>query len=519
MGAKEISSEGVTMWKKYVVIFICIFALAVLQAVENNVGIIPNRLIIQLPQGKEYNGNQRMLQSQNERNDTLLYEIAQRTNNLIIPERLIVPRLNIWSAVYSNSERSISSIMSNLHAKGLVRTWQYDHYVSPRSILPNDAQFSSQWALNNTGANGGVADVDIDATEAWDWGLGRMTSANDEIVIAIVDDGADLSHSDLTFWSNPFEIPGNGVDDDDNGYIDDVKGWNAVSHNGSIPSGYHGTHVCGIAAAIGNNEIGVTGVGWGTKIMPVNGSSSIESVVIEAYGYVLEQRARYNETNGAEGVFVVATNSSFGVDYGNPEYYPLWGAMYDRMGAEGIISVASTANINLDVDVVGDIPTAFTSPFLITVTNMNRQGLKAPGAAYGATTIDLGAPGSDIISSVPNNGYAYLSGTSMSSPHVTGSIAMIYSVLRDSLLQYYRTKPDSLALLVKQIILASVTPTPSISQNTVSGGMLNVNSAVEIARHLNVPVPNEDEGDVLTPMRITKVTPILLMEEYFLRSK
>ena len=132
--------------------------------------------------------------------------------------------------------------------------------------------------------------------------------------MAIVDGGADLNHVDIDFFKNIHEIPNNGQDDDGNGYIDDYDGWNAYSNNGNIPSSSHGTHVAGISAAIGNNGTGIAGVNWGVKVMPIAGSSSNESVVVNAYGYVLEMRSTYNETDGAFGAFVVATNSSFGVD-------------------------------------------------------------------------------------------------------------------------------------------------------------------------------------------------------------
>src|SRR5690606_9496705 len=143
---------------------------------------------------------------------------------------------------------------------------------------------------------------------------------------------------------NTDETPNNGIDDDNNGYVDDYDGWNAYNSTGNIPSANHGTHVAGIAGAIGNNEIGISGVNWNVKTMPIAGSSGNEATVVEAYAYALEMRARYNETDGDEGAFIVVTNTSFGVDMGDPTNFPIWCSMYDELGEVGILSCAATAN-------------------------------------------------------------------------------------------------------------------------------------------------------------------------------
>ena len=200
--------------------------------------------------------------------------------------------------------------------------------------------------------------------DAWDnYTTGGTSALGDEIVIAIIDDGFDLDHEDLNFWQNDNEIP-NGVDDDNNGYIDDFEGWNAYNQTGNIPADDHGTHVSGIAAALGNNGKGISGVNWNTQVMPIAGSSDNEAIVIEAYSYVLEMCARYNETNGQEGAFVVVTNASFGVNQGDPDDFPIWCGLYDELGSEGILNCAATANHNWNIDQVGDVPTACTSNFL-----------------------------------------------------------------------------------------------------------------------------------------------------------
>jgi len=204
--------------------------------------------------------------------------------------------------------------------------------------------------------------------------------------------------------------------------------------------------------------------------MPITGSSSSEATVVEAYGYVFELRSRYEETNGA---FVVSTNSSFGVDFGDPENFPIWCSMYDVMGSIGIISAAATANRDVDIDSVGDIPTACGSDFLLSVTNTTNSDTKHI-AAYGATTIDLGAPGTTIYSTTSGGSYGYLTGTSMATPQVSGAIALMYSGACAGFINAYKSDPAAYALLVRRAILDGTDSISALNGITVSGGRLNI---------------------------------------------
>jgi subtilisin family serine protease len=403
--------------------------------------------------------------------------------------RLLSKRMNIWLFEYNTGKVDPEDVLFRIKQYKDVNIVQFNHYVQNRSsgsilaTFPDDPMFDQQWALNNTGQNGGTPDADIDAPEAWDITTGGLTVLGDTIVVAIVDGGCDLNHQDLIYWHNYAEIPNNGIDDDSNGYIDDYRGWNAYDNNGNIPTNYHGTHVSGIAAAHGNNALGVSGVNWNTQVMPIAASSGTEAIVVAGYAYALEMRALYNETNGAEGAFIVSTNSSFGVDYGQPENYPIWCAMYDSMGVQGILSCAATANLNINIDIEGDVPTACPSPFMISVTNTTRNDLKNSGAAYGLETIDLGAPGTSILSTVPGNSYSNLTGTSMATPQVTGAIALMFAAADSNLMNTYKNDPAAGALLFRDYLFAGVDVIPALEGITVTGGRLNVyNAALEVSQ-------------------------------------
>jgi subtilisin family serine protease len=412
--------------------------------------------------------------------------------------RKLSDRMNIWWFKYSPEGTNDSEVRFRVSRDPSVKVVQFNHYVTIRnsfnefaeqfSTFPNDPMFGDQWGLHNTGQSGGTPDADIDAPEAWDISTGGVTALGDTIVVAIVDGGCQLNHPDLNYWYNWNEIPGNSIDDDGNGYVDDFRGWNAYNNSPNVPSDYHGTHVSGIAGANGNNNTGVAGENWDVKIMPIAGSSGVEATVVAAYAYVLELRAQYNETNGALGAFVVATNSSFGVDYGQPEDYPLWCAMYDSMGVQGILSCAATANLNINIDIVGDIPTACPSEWMIAVTNTTRFDVKNSGAAYGLTTIDLGAPGTSILSTVTGSGYSTLTGTSMATPMVAGAIALLFSAADSTRILQYKNDPPGGAIAFRDILFEGVDTIPSLVGITVTGGRLNVYNAAML---ISEPLPVE----------------------------
>jgi len=245
---------------------------------------------------------------------------------------------------------------------------QQNHPMTLRAV-PDDEGYPDQWSLNNIHREG----ADIGAQEAWEYDAGGVDALGHDIVIAVIDDGVDVSHVDLVdnLWVNSGEIPGNEIDDDQNGYVDDVHGWNTSSGTGQVGSGDHGTHVAGIIGARGDNGTHISGVNWRIKILPISVQDFSSANVLKAYGYVLRQKKLYLESGGERGANIVATNSSFGYDFADcsSDEFPAWNDIYDELGRVGVLSVAATINYGTDVDQEGDVPTGCTSDFLITVTN------------------------------------------------------------------------------------------------------------------------------------------------------
>ena len=405
-----------------------------------------------------------------------LEEVLQRFNSqspfTLNHHQVLSARAHIYLLEFDSSSVHVDEVIQTIkNVEGIALAQKNHTHITLRSTVPNDLEYSTQWALNNS------ATTRIFAPQAWDLSTDAITAAGDTIVLAVVDGGMDIQHIDLDVFINAHEIPNNGIDDDSNGYIDDYHGWNAYDHNGTISSDFHGTHVAGIMGAKTNNSEGVAGVMWGAKLMPVMASSTLESEVIEGYGYVLEMRERYNETNGDSGAFVVVTNSSFGVDGGQPADYPIWCAFYDTLGAAGIVSAGATSNAGVNVDVIGDIPTTCPSNFLISVSNVSQSGTLNGG--FGAVNIDLAAPGTNIRSTFPGHNYGNLTGTSMATPHVAGVVGAMFSAMCSWDAALVHQNPDSMALDVIQKLLQSVDSVSYLANKNATSGKLNMYKALQ----------------------------------------
>jgi hypothetical protein len=426
-------------------------------------------------------------------------EILIQLEKGVSPDQLAAEYENLWSGKVLSGPMNIyrfqfeedgnaEALLADIRSNSKVSLAQFNHYVSKRCDEINDPNYFDQWHLNNTGQNGGTEDADIDVDLAWGLTTGGTTAVGDTIVVCVIE-GGNLNHPDLqaNAWRNNQEIPNNGIDDDGNGYIDDYFGWdvNSQSDQGFVLQGGHGTNVMGMIGASGGNDLGVIGANWDVKIMSVSGenvddSPQGEASVIAAYTYPLVMRQRYDSSDGETGAFVVATNASWGIDFGNPEDVPLWSAFYDTLGTYGILNCGATSNQNINIDVTGDIPTAVPSDYMISVTATNSNDVRT-FSGFGSTTVDFGAPGEDVVTTAGQNGYTSTSGTSFASPLTAGVIALLYSAPCESFAEFVRSDPQGAADLVRQALFDGVDIVPNLVGETVTGGRINAfNSLLEI---------------------------------------
>jgi subtilisin family serine protease/subtilisin-like proprotein convertase family protein len=367
-------------------------------------------------------------------------------------------------AVTLTSGVSVGSAITLYAGQAGVTTAEPD-YVVTADLIPNDPSFPTQWGLNNTGQSGGVADADIDAPEAW-----NVQTGTGHTIVAVVDTGVDYTHPDLAanMWRNPGEIPGDGIDNDGDGIVDDVYGANFVSNTGNpMDDNEHGTHVAGIIGAVGNNGVGVTGVAWHTQIMAVKfmdaSGSGYTSNAVRAINYAV-----------AHGATVL--NNSWGGGGADATLANAIGAAKNA----GAIFVAAAGNSGANNDTSSFYPANYITQYdnVVTVAAVDRTGALASFSNYGPTRVTLAAPGVSILSTLPNNSYGSLSGTSMATPFVTGAIAL----LRDQ-------HPDWTYSQVIAKLKSSVDVLPGLAGKVSTGGRLNVAKMLDASTVPPTPPP------------------------------
>jgi subtilisin family serine protease len=339
---------------------------------------------------------------------------------------------------------------------------QPNYEVHALATIPNDSLFNELWGMNN------LSDNDIDAPEAWD-----ITTGNEDIVVAVIDTGVDYTHPDLAanMWVNQAEKNGlPGVDDDENGYVDDIYGYDFVNNDGDPRDDhYHGTHCAGTIGAIGNNGQGVAGVCWHVKIMALKflnaaGSGSTEDAI---------QAVQYSVLMGAK----LSSNS-----WGGGGYSQALKDAIDAAGAAGMLFVAAAGNDGSNNDSYPTYPCSYTCESIISVMATDSSDDKSSFSNYGLTSVDIGAPGSSIMSCKPGNAYQYLSGTSMATPHVAGACALVWSM--NSALSNMEVKNILLQTADKKLV-----------GQCVSGGRLNIYNAILETRSPWITV-EPDNGNV-----------------------
>lgn len=330
------------------------------------------------------------------------------------------------------------------------------NYIVYASNIPNDPLFPKLWGLNNTGQTGGTPDADIDGPEAWD-----ISIASQQVIVGVIDSGIDYTHPDLVanIWTNTKEIPGNGIDDDGNGYVDDVHGYDFHNNDSDpIDDNGHGTAVSGIIGAVDNNEVGVVGIARNVRLMALKFFNEFGS------GYTANaiSAIEYATMMGAN-----LTNNS----WGGPT--PSLAVKYAIAAGPLFVTAAGNAAQNIDQSPV--FPASYRLGNVIVVAATDDKDILASFSNYGSRTVDLGSPGVAIWSTIPNNGYRAFNGTSLATAYVSGVAALIFAVTPMS------------AQDVKNLILRSVDPVPSLNGKTITGGRLNAAKALTLVASRAAP--------------------------------
>ncbi|MFD0737945.1 S8 family serine peptidase [Lysobacter koreensis] len=359
--------------------------------------------------------------------------------------------------------RDLAATISALSQQSIVEyaepNWTYQHQATS-----NDTYYTngSLWGMYGD-ASSPANQYGSQAAEAW---AGGHTDCSN-VVVGVIDEGIYFGHEDLAanIWTNPYD-PADGVDNDGNGYVDDVRGWDFDGGSNNINSGGanddHGTHVSGTIAGVGGNGKGVAGVCWSGvklisgKFLGRRGGTTANAIAAVDY---------FNDLKTRHGVNIVATNNSWG---GGGFSQGLSDAI-GRANTAGILFIAAAGNSAYDNDVTASYPSNYPQANVIAVASTTSAGGLSSFSQWGKVTVDIGAPGSGIWSTVPKSskgslisGYASYNGTSMATPHVTGAAAL-----------YASSHPGATAADIKAAILNSAVPTPSLQNKVVTGGRLN----------------------------------------------
>jgi len=401
----------------------------------------------------------------------------------------------------SGAVRAVDDIISNYTAAFLADQPEWDRrgiaeadHVAFLSAIPNDTEFDLLWGLYNDGSFiGSVAGADIGAEPAWNLGTG-----NASVVVAVIDSGMQLNHPDLqdNLWTNTGEIPDNGIDDDLNGFIDDVHGWDFVGNNWFPGDGLspdndpsdengHGTHVAGTIGAVGNNGTGVTGVNWNVSLMPLKIGAFFSfistSAALEATNYAVMEGAKF-------------LNNSYGGPIRPEDEVPpvLFEDAIRNAELNDVLFIAAAGNDSTDNDEAPQYPASYELTNVISVAATDWADELADFSNFGESSVDLGAPGDFILSTYPGSDYVFISGTSMAAPQVTGAAALFKS-----------QQPGFSGAAIRARMFNTVDSLPSLDGLVATGGRLNVQAMVGAPDSGGGDTPNIGTSLSITNMKIS----------------
>ena len=351
------------------------------------------------------------------------------------------------------AEADIKQVAAQLKQIKGVLSAEPDYYYQADAVTPDDPSYPNLWGLDSSN------DIDINAPEMW-----QQTTGSSNVVVAVLDSGIDYTHPDLAanMWRNPGEIPGNGIDDDGDGYIDDIYGIDVINHDSDpMDDNYHGTHVAGTIAARGNNGIGVVGVAWNAKLlackfMNANGQGSSSSA-IECLEYLHTLKVN-------KGINIVVSNNS----WGGATYSDALLAEIQKQRDDGIMFIASAGNNGTNNDTAPHYPASYSVDNLIAVAAVDNNGLLASFSNYSATSVQVAAPGVGIYSTLPGGTYGSYSGTSMATPHITGMLAL-----------YAANEPTAGWRTLKQHLLDNGRTLDSLSGKVLTGKLAKLSTLTD----------------------------------------
>ena len=325
----------------------------------------------------------------------------------------------------------------------------------PSDNMPNDPQFAEQWALNNTGQDGGKSGADLKALNAW-----SKTKGSKEVVVAVLDTGVDYTHLDLAsnMWIRPDNVP--QYVDAELGTYNDIQGFDAnINASDPMDDNGHGTHCSGIIGAEGNNNEGIAGINWNVQIMPLKflgrGGFGSTKDAIESINYAIDRKQK--------GVNIRVISAS----WGSTSYSKALEDVIKAAGEQGILFVAAAGNATTDNDKRAHYPSNYDLPNVISVAALDRNDALASFSNYGAKTVHVAAPGREIVSTWLGNAYREASGTSMATPYVSGVAALIIA-----------NEPNISMEKLRERILKSVDKIDSLNGKVASGGRINAAKAL-----------------------------------------